>query len=60
LDNYDNFEEFQQAFNTFESLTENYKLKYEELSSSLNIENNIVICEGKTDVIHIKKAIEKL
>ena len=60
LDNYDNFEEFQQAFNTFESLTENYKLKYEELSNSLNIENDIIICEGKTDVIHIKKAIEKL
>lgn len=59
LNAYDEFEEFNKAYEIFEELTNDYKKERDLLK--LEIEKStkpIVITEGKTDWKHLKKALE--
>jgi 5S rRNA maturation endonuclease (ribonuclease M5) len=57
----DDFEEFEKAYDIFEELTDNHKKELDELKKKISESTNpLIICEGKTDILHIKKAKEKL
>ena len=61
LNTYDEFEEFNKAYEIFEDLTNNYKNERDLLK--VEIEKSIkpiIITEGKTDWKHLKKALERL
>lgn len=59
--NVDDFDEFNQAYYVFDKLTQDYKRKYQDLENDIkNKEKHFIMCEWKTDHIHIKKSIEKL
>jgi len=61
LSRVDDFDEFENAYDIFEELTNNHKKELDELKIKINEGTNpLIICEGKTDVSHIKKAKEKL
>jgi hypothetical protein len=60
LNTYDEFEEFNKAYEIFEELTNDYKKERDLLK--VEIEKSIkpiVITEGKTDWKHLKKALER-
>ncbi|MCG3714576.1 AAA family ATPase [Aliarcobacter butzleri] len=60
LNAYDEFEEFNKAYEIFEDLTNDYKKERDLLK--LEIEKStkpIIITEGKTDWKHLKKALER-
>ena len=58
---YDNFEEFNEAYEVFKDLTQDYQEKFHQLKQKIEDNSKIwIACEWKTDMIHIKKAIEKL
>lgn len=60
LNAYDEFEEFNKAYEIFEDLTNDYKKERDLLK--VEIEKSIkpiVITEGKTDWKHLKKALER-
>ena len=57
----DDFEEFEKAYDIFKELTYSHKKELDELKKKINEGTApLIICEGKTDVSHIKKAKEKL
>jgi RNA-directed DNA polymerase len=57
----DDFEEFNQAYEVFEDLTNSYKKELEDLQHKIEGSTKpLVITEGKTDWKHLKKALEKL
>lgn len=61
LNAYDEFEEFNKAYEIFEDLTNDYKNERDLLK--VEIEKSIkpiIITEGKTDWKHLKKALERL
>lgn len=60
LNAYDEFEEFNKAYEIFEDLTNDYKKERDLLK--IEIEKSakpIIITEGKTDWKHLKKALER-
>lgn len=60
LDTYDEFEEFNKAYEVFEDLTNDYKKERDLLKTELKKSiKPIIITEGKTDWKHLKKALEK-
>ncbi len=57
---YDEYEEFNKAFEVFDMLTNNYKSKINLLKQQINESNKpLIITEGKTDWKHLKKALER-
>lgn len=57
----DDFEEFDQAYEIFDDLTNSYKEELVELKTKIaGSTKPIIITEGKTDWKHLKKALEKL
>lgn len=59
--NIDDFEEFNKAYEIFTNLTNDYKDEVEKLKQEIwSKERPLILCEWKTDVIHIKKAMEVL
>jgi predicted ATP-binding protein involved in virulence len=57
----DDFDEFDKAYDIFEDLTNDNKKELDELKNKISQNNKpLIICEGKTDVLHIEKAKEKL
>ena len=60
LDTYDEFEEFNKAYEVFEDLTNDYKKERDLLKTELKKSiKPIIITEGKTDWKHLKKALER-
>ena len=55
------FEEFDKAFETFSEITNDFKNEFREMKDQIESWTApLIMCEWKTDVIHLKKAIEKL
>lgn len=60
LNTYDEFEEFNKAYEVFEDLTNDYKKERDILKAELDKSTKtIIITEGKTDWKHLKKALER-
>ena len=60
LNAYDEFEEFNKAYEIFEELTNDYKKERDLLKRKIEKSTKpIVITEGKTDWKHLKKALER-
>lgn len=60
LDTYDEFEEFNKAYEVFEDLTNDYKKERDLLKAELKESTKpIIITEGKTDWKHLKKALDR-
>jgi predicted ATP-binding protein involved in virulence len=60
LSTYDEFEEFNKAYEVFEELTNDYKKERDLLKAELDKSTKpIIITEGKTDWKHLKKALER-
>lgn len=60
LDTYDEFEEFNKAYEIFENLTNDYKKERDLLKTEIEKSTKpIIITEGKTDWKHLKKALER-
>jgi 5S rRNA maturation endonuclease (ribonuclease M5)/energy-coupling factor transporter ATP-binding protein EcfA2 len=60
LNTYDEFEEFNKAYEIFENLTNDYKEERDLLKREIEKSTKpIVITEGKTDWKHLKKALER-
>ena len=60
LNTYDEFEEFNRAYEIFEDLTKDYKKERDLLKTELEKSTKpIIITEGKTDWKHLKKALER-
>lgn len=60
LNVYDEFEEFNRAYEIFEELTNDYKKERDLLKTELEKSTKpIIITEGKTDWKHLKKALER-
>ena len=61
LTNFDDFEEFNKAYEIFSDLTNAYKTEFQVLKEEVAKSNKpLIITEGKTDWKHLKKALEKL
>lgn len=57
---YDEFEEFNKAYEVFDTLTNDYKNEIEALKKQITESiKPLVITEGKTDWKHLKKALER-
>ncbi len=57
---YDEYEEFNKAFEVFDMLTNDYKSEINLLKQQINESNKpLIITEGKTDWKHLKKALER-
>lgn len=60
LNAYDEFEEFNRAYEIFEDLTNDYKKERDLLKTELEKSTkSIIITEGKTDWKHLKKALDR-
>lgn len=60
LNAYDEFEEFNKAYEIFDDLTNDYKKERDLLKIELEKSTkSIIITEGKTDWKHLKKALER-
>jgi predicted ATP-binding protein involved in virulence len=60
LNAYDEFEEFNKAYEIFEDLTNDYKKERDLLKTELEkLTKPRIITEGKTDWKHLKKALER-
>ena len=60
LNTYDEFEEFNKAYEVFENLTNDYKKERDLLKTEIEKSTKpIIITEGKTDWKHLKKALER-
>lgn len=60
LNAYDEFEEFNRAYEIFEDLTNDYKKERDLLKTELGKSTkSIIITEGKTDWKHLKKALDR-
>lgn len=57
----DDFEEFEKAYGIFNDLTSSYKKELDKLKKKIE-ENGkpLIICEGKTDVMHMRTAMRRL
>lgn len=57
---YNEYEEFNKAFEVFDMLTNNYKSEINLLKQQINKSSKpLIITEGKTDWKHLKKALER-
>ena len=60
LNTYDEFEEFNKAYEVFENLKNDYKKERDLLKTEIEKSTKpIIITEGKTDWKHLKKALER-